>query len=198
MPPEFDPQVGGCVACADGRYPCDPDMQLNCMRRQQAEASRDQEPFRVPVFETHTPKEHQRRYGPRGVYLSPAEEQSIREQERAAIPLSAVELATIENGLAAEAYGVAGWADVAEALASDNVNLPKHYARFKIEPIRFLIENGANPFQFNIVKYAMREDAKNGLEDIRKIIRYAEMWHDFKAGDPDWWKPRDHADRKAA
>lgn len=72
----------------------------------------------------------------------------------------------------------------------DNVNLPHHYARFKIEPIRFICENGLNFFQGNIVKYTLRHDAKNGLEDIKKVIRYATMYHEFLAGNPDWWKAK--------
>lgn len=70
----------------------------------------------------------------------------------------------------------------------DNVVLPKHYARYKIEPIRFSIENGLDGFQFNIVKYVTRHDAKNGLEDLRKAKRYLEMYIKYIEGDPDWWR----------
>lgn len=80
------------------------------------------------------------------------------------------------------------------AKKSDMVNLPPHYARFKIEPIRFIAENKLDWFQGNIIKYVMRHDAKNGSEDIRKTIRYANMYLLFLQGDPDWWmagKPED-------
>lgn len=80
------------------------------------------------------------------------------------------------------------------ASAKDMVNLPPHYARFKIEPIRFIAENKLDWFQGNIIKYVMRHDAKNGSEDIRKTIRYANMYLLFLQGDPDWWmagKPED-------
>ncbi|WP_292634031.1 DUF3310 domain-containing protein [Mesorhizobium sp.] len=80
------------------------------------------------------------------------------------------------------------------ASPSDMVNLPPHYARFKIEPIRFIAENKLDWFQGNIIKYVMRHDAKNGSEDIRKTIRYANMYLLFLQGDPDWWmagKPED-------
>lgn len=70
----------------------------------------------------------------------------------------------------------------------DNVVLPEHYARFKIEPIRFSIENNLNGFQFNIVKYILRHDAKNGIEDLKKAKRYLEMFIKFMEGDEDWWK----------
>lgn len=80
------------------------------------------------------------------------------------------------------------------ATSKDMVNLPPHYARFKIEPIRFIAENKLDWFQGNIIKYVMRHDAKNGSEDIRKTIRYANMYLLFLQGDPDWWmagKPED-------
>lgn len=89
------------------------------------------------------------------------------------------------NIATAEARGVA---------KADMVNLPPHYARFKIEPIRFIAENKLDWFQGNIVKYVLRHDAKNGSEDIRKTIRYANMYLLFLQGDPDWWmagKPED-------
>ncbi|GJE18771.1 DUF3310 domain-containing protein [Methylobacterium marchantiae] len=193
----FEPQVHGCGWCRDGRNPCYPETP-SCgrnIRATQAAQSRDQEPF------THAAQEFaelgmmsvaipelgptDRRYNAQGVYLSPAEEELLQQQE--AISLSQLDFAVMENTLTAEAFG---------APVADNVNLPAHYARFKIEPMRFCIENGLNPFQFNIVKYTCREDAKNGLEDIRKVIRYAEAWHDYKMGDPDWWMPRNSPNRK--
>ena len=75
-----------------------------------------------------------------------------------------------------------------KAPAKDNVNLPEHYARFKIEPVRFCMENKLDPFQFNVIKYICRHDSKNGIEDIDKVIRYATMYRKFLLGDADWWK----------
>lgn len=75
-----------------------------------------------------------------------------------------------------------------EKTKSDNVVLPHHYARFKIEPVRFICENGLNFFQANIIKYILRWDAKNGLEDLRKARRYLDMFIKFVEGDPDWWR----------
>ena len=71
----------------------------------------------------------------------------------------------------------------------DRVILPHHYARFKIEPVRFIGENNLNFFQGNVVKYILRHDAKNGLEDVKKAIRYAKMYYEYLAGNPDWWGP---------
>lgn len=96
------------------------------------------------------------------------------------IDLSPVEQQAIENTLAYEQY--------VESIAPDNVNLPKHYARFKIEPIRFVTENGVDFMSGNVIKYVMRHDAKNGREDLLKAQRYLTMLIKFKDGDPDWWK----------
>lgn len=71
----------------------------------------------------------------------------------------------------------------------ENVVLPKHYARFQIEPIRFIGENKLNFFQGNVVKYILRHDAKNGIEDIRKAQRYARMYELYLEGNPDWAGP---------
>ncbi len=72
---------------------------------------------------------------------------------------------------------------------SDQVHLPKHYARFEIEPIRFIVENfGPTWIVGNIIKYIMRYDAKNGPEDIKKAKRYLDMLEKYNAGDKDWWK----------
>ena len=77
----------------------------------------------------------------------------------------------------------------------DNVVLPKHYSRFQIEPVRFIGENQLNFFQGNIIKYVLRYDAKNGLEDVRKAGRYCRMFERYLMGDPDWWGS-DPADKK--
>lgn len=74
-------------------------------------------------------------------------------------------------------------------ITSDAVNLPAHYARYKIEPIRFLVENfGPVILVGKVVKYSMRYDAKNGLEDIAKAKRCLHMLDQFVRGNPDWWK----------
>lgn len=72
--------------------------------------------------------------------------------------------------------------------AGDAVTMPEHYARHAIEPIRFICENGFNFFQGNAIKYIARAEHKNGDEDIRKAIRYLEMWLKKRAADPNWWR----------
>lgn len=73
---------------------------------------------------------------------------------------------------------------------ADMVVLPEHYSRYKLEPIRFICENNLNFFQGNLIKYILRYDAKNGLEDLEKAQRYLTMFILFVKGDPDWWKAR--------
>jgi hydroxyacyl-ACP dehydratase HTD2-like protein with hotdog domain len=70
----------------------------------------------------------------------------------------------------------------------DNITLPNHYARYKIEPINFIGENKLDWFQGNVVKYTCRHDAKNGIEDLRKAIRYLEMYIEYLQGNKEWWK----------
>lgn len=52
---------------------------------------------------------------------------------------------------------------------------PEHYSRWKIEPVSFIMKNNIPFAEGNVIKYTMRHDAKNGLEDIQKAIRYLEM-----------------------
>jgi hypothetical protein len=80
----------------------------------------------------------------------------------------------------------------------DMVNLPPHYARFKIEPMHFIVENGLNWFQGNVLKYILRYDAKNGLEDLRKAQRYLTMFIKWVEGDVDWWKREDALKKEVA
>ena len=103
-------------------------------------------------------------------------------------------LADIERGKMpsprTEAQVIAKNLEVTTA-AGDAVNLPHHYARFKIEPIRFIEENKLPFLPGNVIKYVTRYDAKNGIEDLRKARRCLDMMIAQLEGDPDWWKRRD-------
>lgn len=58
---------------------------------------------------------------------------------------------------------------------SDPIN-PDHYNRYKTQPIDFITESvGLGFIVGNVVKYVLRYDAKNGLEDVRKAKRYLEF-----------------------
>lgn len=50
-----------------------------------------------------------------------------------------------------------------------------HYSRMKIQPIEYITANELSFIQGNIIKYATRYPFKNGAEDLRKIIHYAEL-----------------------
>jgi hypothetical protein len=67
---------------------------------------------------------------------------------------------------------------------SDIVNEPKHYARWVIEPITYIMRNGFEFWRGNIVKYASRAgykmyEGKTQVEseiiDLEKVIRYSQM-----------------------
>lgn len=58
------------------------------------------------------------------------------------------------------------------AIFPDNINTPKHYAGYEIEPITFIMRNKMPYADGNVVKYVCRHRMKNGLEDIEKAIKY--------------------------
>jgi len=67
---------------------------------------------------------------------------------------------------------------------ADIVNEPKHYARWVIEPITYIMRNGFEFWRGNIVKYASRAgykmyEGKTQVEseiiDLEKVIRYSQM-----------------------
>jgi len=67
---------------------------------------------------------------------------------------------------------------------ADIVNEPKHYARWTIEPITYIMRNGFEFWRGNIVKYASRAGYKmyegktqvqSEIIDLEKVIRYSQM-----------------------
>tara|TARA_R100001530_G_scaffold133808_1_gene107735 strand:- start:182 stop:427 length:246 start_codon:yes stop_codon:yes gene_type:complete len=52
---------------------------------------------------------------------------------------------------------------------------PPYYARWKVEPVSFIMRNRIPYAEGNIIKYVMRHDMKDGVKDINKAIRYLEM-----------------------
>ena len=67
---------------------------------------------------------------------------------------------------------------------ADIVHEPKHYARWKIEPITYIMRNGFEFWRGNIIKYASRagykpyegmSDVQSEITDLEKVIRYAQM-----------------------
>ena len=51
-----------------------------------------------------------------------------------------------------------------------------HYKDLAIQPITYIMANDMGYCAANIVKYATRAEQKNGIEDIEKIIHYAQLW----------------------
>lgn len=49
-----------------------------------------------------------------------------------------------------------------------------HY-QMEIEPIDFIVKNGIQYREGNVIKYVVRHSRKNGKEDILKAISYLEM-----------------------
>lgn len=58
---------------------------------------------------------------------------------------------------------------------ADMVDRPAHYTRWAVEPITFIMKNNIPFAMGNVIKYVMRADAKNGVEDLRKARRYIDM-----------------------
>lgn len=58
-----------------------------------------------------------------------------------------------------------------------------HYKDKKIQPIEYITANDLDFCQGNIVKYATRHKDKNGAEDVRKIIHYAQFILKFEYGE---------------
>lgn len=57
-----------------------------------------------------------------------------------------------------------------------------HYKDCAIQPIEFIHANGLDFFQGNIIKYATRHKAKNGAEDLQKVIHYAQLALELQYG----------------
>lgn len=70
----------------------------------------------------------------------------------------------------------------------DAVVQPDHYARFPIEPTFFNMENGIDWCRGNALKYICRFPFKNGIEDLRKAMRYLAMWIRYTEGEAGWSK----------
>jgi hypothetical protein len=63
---------------------------------------------------------------------------------------------------------------------------PKHYSRWKIEPIDFIRANELDAIRANIIKYIMRYDAKDGIKDLDKAQQYLNwLREDYLDGRPD-------------
>ncbi len=53
-----------------------------------------------------------------------------------------------------------------------------HYKDLAIQPIDYIMKNEMAYCAANIIKYATRAELKGGIQDIDKIIHYAELWRE--------------------
>ena len=65
-------------------------------------------------------------------------------------------------------------------MESDNVNSPKHYKLEGldvevIDVIKATVKDFNSFCHGNIIKYVLRADKKNGIEDFKKAKKYIEM-----------------------
>jgi len=58
---------------------------------------------------------------------------------------------------------------------ADLIKEPPHYAENKIEPIDYIISNGLNFYEGNVIKYITRWRKKGGVEDLKKAKQYIDF-----------------------
>lgn len=63
---------------------------------------------------------------------------------------------------------------------SDNQVGGSHYKSFAIDPLTYIEANGLGFCEGNIIKYASRWKFKNGTEDLKKVIHYAQTLIEFE------------------
>lgn len=57
-----------------------------------------------------------------------------------------------------------------------------HYKDYKIQPLEFTMANNLDFIQGNIIKYICRHKTKNGVEDLKKVIHYAQLAIELQYG----------------
>jgi hypothetical protein len=78
----------------------------------------------------------------------------------------------------------------------DAVLHPSHYARWKMEPIEFIAINDLPWWLANVIKYTMRFDAKDGLQDLYKARSYLDMKIRTLEGHKRFWEKPVAEERK--
>jgi hypothetical protein len=51
----------------------------------------------------------------------------------------------------------------------------KHYLKYKIQPVEFIIKNNIGFVEGNIIKYILRFKEKGGVQDLLKAKHYIEL-----------------------
>ena len=75
--------------------------------------------------------------------------------------------------------------ELKDKLATEKQIGGDHYKDFLIQPVVFIQKNELDFCEGNIIKYICRHKFKNGAEDIRKVIHYAELLLEMKYGERD-------------
>lgn len=57
-----------------------------------------------------------------------------------------------------------------------------HYKTLKIQPVEYIVANGLDFLEGNVVKYITRHKQKNGAQDIKKVIHYCNLILDLRYG----------------
>lgn len=71
---------------------------------------------------------------------------------------------------------------------NDPVMHPAHYSRWKMEAIEFIAINNLCWWLANVIKYCMRYDAKDGLQDLYKARSYLDMQIRLLEGHKRFWE----------
>lgn len=74
---------------------------------------------------------------------------------------------------------------------NNNVVRPYHYSKNGFTPVEACMkgliskEELIGAFKFNVIKYIVRFDSKNGVEDLDKALEYIRLLKDFYVSDGD-------------
>ena len=50
-----------------------------------------------------------------------------------------------------------------------------HYKSMKIQPVEFILANELGFCEGNVIKYICRYKQKGGVQDLKKVVHYAEL-----------------------
>lgn len=77
-----------------------------------------------------------------------------------------------------------------DARSATNVAQQPHYTARAIQPVDFIVANGMDYLEGNVVKYVARYRRKNGLEDLKKARTYLDLLI-AREERGEGWKPTD-------
>ena len=80
-----------------------------------------------------------------------------------------------DRGMKRESHEAYMYRRMKEKKATDKQIGGSHYKDCPIQPVDYIVENNLDFLEGNVVKYITRHKAKGGIEDIKKVIHYAEL-----------------------